>query len=301
LAEERNDPHLLADALARLATAILDDQPRDAVALYERARRLFTEVGDRYGQVRCHVNIGVAYSRAGDGRAAEEAFEVALELGDSAHAPDLTGLATLNLGALYLKGGRYEHARERLEQGLRLFAAVRHETHRLVTLYNLAHLERETGNATAALERYAASSALARSLGKIDIDIGAIAGAGLLGLSLGDRRGAERALNDADQLTGARADWWFQGRELVETLRVRLAAQRGETAVAERSFRDALALAEAHDPFGAAWLVAECAASLDSCCTDLAPTIARHARRVEAMGYGALAPRYASLATQASR
>ncbi len=88
----------------------------------------------RYGQARCHIDIGTAYLRAGNRPAAESAYELALGLCRDAHAPDLAGLASLNLGVLYLRGGHHEQARERLEEALRLFTTVRNELRRLAAL-----------------------------------------------------------------------------------------------------------------------------------------------------------------------
>jgi hypothetical protein len=60
----------------------------------------------------------------------------------------------------------------------------------------------------------------------------------------------------------ARRDWWFQGRELVEALRVRLAAAAGEGERAAGCFLEAVAHAEAHDHYAAVWLGADCVGAL---------------------------------------
>jgi hypothetical protein len=59
-----------------------------------------------------------------------------------------------------------------------------------------------------------------------------------------------------------RPEWWFQGRDLVDALRIRLASERGDDAHAMRLLSEAVTLATRHDMYLAAYLVAECAPSL---------------------------------------
>jgi diguanylate cyclase (GGDEF)-like protein/putative nucleotidyltransferase with HDIG domain len=295
MAEEMGDSDLLADALKRLGTTMLESRPSEAIACFARALDLFTKAGDRYGQVRCHINAGIAHSRAGNGVAAAESYALALELGRSAHAPDLAGLASLNLGVLHLQAGRYDQARERFDEALRLFTTVKNEPNRLTTLYNLAHLARERGDAASALALYTETAALARSIGQHDVEIGAVAGAGLSGLALGRRDVSDSGVRDATALIDGRAEWWFQGRELAEALSVRAALTAGDEHLAERRFGEALALAERHDPYGAAWLVADCATPLAaSGLSSVRKTVARYVPLVEALGYAQLSARYAA-------
>jgi tetratricopeptide (TPR) repeat protein len=294
-----DDADLLADALKRLGTTMLESRPIDAIERFGQALDLFTKAGNRYGQVRCHINAGIAHSRVGNGGAAAESYALALELGRSAHAPELAGLASLNLGVLHLQAGRYEQARERLDEALRLFTTVKNEPNRLTTLYSLAHLARERGDAAAALALYRETGALARSIGQHDVEIGAAAGAGLTGLALGRTDVAEHGMQETAALLGDRPDWWFQGRELADALSVRAALASGDERLAERRFTAALSLAERHDPYGAAWLVGECAVPLAaSGLGNVQSTVARYAPLVEALGYAQLSARYSSLAAR---
>jgi hypothetical protein len=161
---------------------------------------------------------------------------------------------------------------------------------------------REHGEKEAALERYESCAALARDVGQMDIEIGARAGAGLAALTLGRRDQAERALRDAGALMESRADWWFQGKEQVGALRVLTALAAGNTAEAVRRFTDALAEAERHEPYSAAWLVAECATPLaDAGYAGVWQTVERHSKQVGALGYALLSDRYAALAELAAR
>ncbi|HKG93331.1 MAG TPA: diguanylate cyclase [Gemmatimonadaceae bacterium] len=302
MAQEMGDEHLLADALARLASVLYETRPLDAVGPAREALEICTRLGDKVGQVRCHITLGVAYTRAGEDVLAEAAYQVAYDLGRNAHAPDLAGLASVNLGVRYMRAGRYEQARERFESALRLFTTVRNNLHRLVAMYNTAHLMREHGETEAALERLESCAALARDVGQMDIEIGARAGAGLAALALGRCDQAKRALRDVNALIETRADWWFQGKEQVGALGVLTALASGDVGGAVRRFTDALAEAERHEPYSAAWLVAECATPLaDAGYAGVWETVERHSRQVGALGYALLSARYATLAELSAR
>jgi tetratricopeptide (TPR) repeat protein len=254
---------------------------------------LLGDLGDRHGQLRCYTNIGILQSRAGDVEAAERSYSTALDLGRRAHAPDLAGAASLNLGVLYMQSGTFDRARERFSEALRLFAASNNEPHRLIALFNMANLARERGDAVEALALYDASAALARTLGQVDIEIGARAGAGLASLSSGDHTAAAAALEDGLRHIGEREDWWFQGRELIEALRVRLALAGDSSPTTGAGFHDALLFAERHDQYSAAWLLGECAEALAAAGhRDVWQTVERYAPRIEALGYAPLSARY---------
>jgi tetratricopeptide (TPR) repeat protein len=260
LAESADDPALLSEACMRLGTTLLETRPAEAVGYYTRALESYSEAGDRYGQARCYINTGVAHARAGDGRAAEKAYVIALELSREAHAPDLAGLAALNLGVWYLSGARFDDAAERLEEALRLFTTVKNEHHRLGTLYNLATVALDRGDPANARDLYQSAVDLARTIGHPDLEVGALGGLGLSAFALGDRASAQLALDNAMRLIGERQEWWFQGRELVESLAVRLADGDGAERLAR--FERAHTLAEQHSPYGAACLAAECGSAL---------------------------------------
>ncbi|HWJ24279.1 MAG TPA: diguanylate cyclase, partial [Gemmatimonadaceae bacterium] len=303
LAEGADDPALLSEACMRLGTTLLETSPAEAVGYYTRALESYSEAGDRYGQARCYINTGVAHARAGDGRAAEKAYVIALELSREAHAPDLAGLAALNLGVWYLSGGRFDDAAERLEEALRLFTTVKNEHHRLGSLYNLAHVALDRGDPANARDLYQSAVELARTIGHPDVEVGALGGFGLTSLSLGDRASAQQSLDNAMRLIGEREDWWFQGRELVEALAVRLTDSDGATRLAR--FERAHALAERHAPYGAAWLAAECGEVL---LADAHPPstarveelVARYSEEAERRGYVLLGRKIGKIAAARS-
>jgi tetratricopeptide (TPR) repeat protein len=258
VAEQRDRPELLADAMMRLGSVQLVENPSSAIPLYRRALDVFTRIGDRAGQARCHINIGTASDRAGNHPAAEVSYHTAIAVASDIRASDLGGVASLNLGVLQMKTGRFEQARTRFDDALSVFSAGGHERHRLASLYNLAHLARARRDAAGALELYDASVVLAATLDQLDVEVGATAGAGLSELDLHSLRGGQEQWTRARDRLGDRAHW-FQGRELYEALSLRLAAADSPPPAAEAMLLDAVHRVEQHDPYAALWLGAECA------------------------------------------
>ena len=168
----------------------------------------------------------------------------------------------MNLGVIGMRSGDFASAHDALSDALRLYTTLRNNANRLAALYNLANLQQERGDNQAAASLYRETTALAEQLGTEDIAIGAYAGVGLAALRLRDADGARAALHSAMQLLGTRDDWWFQKRELLESLIVRLHAHAGEFDKAQARFHWAVAGLEESDGYSAAWMVADCAAEL---------------------------------------
>jgi tetratricopeptide (TPR) repeat protein len=290
-AEQSDDARLQADATMRIGSTLLGANPADAVPHYRRALDLFTRLGDRRGQLRCHINVGVACDRAGNHPAAEVSYATALDIAREVKADDLGGATSLNLGVLLMKSGRFAPARERFQEALRLFAAIGNEPFRLIALYNLAHLAREEANPAGALELYGACVSLASSFGQRDVHLGALAGAGLAELALGFAQSATQQAADASALAAGRQEWWFQGRELYDALTLKLAGVRGERAELHAAAVLALTRADEHDQYAAVWLAAECASVLRSAGADCEDLLHRYAVHARALGYEPLVER----------
>ena len=97
-------------------------------------------------------------------------------------------------------------------------------------------------------------------------------------------------------------DRWFQGREMIESLTIRAELERGNVSAAEHTFWHALSLAETHDQYGAAWLVAEVVTDLvDAGCRDAWGAAERFAPEVAKLGYASLVARYVVLRDLAQR
>ena len=285
----------MAEALTRLGTSMMDRRSDEAGEHYHRALALFRTVGDRCGEARCYINIGIIHQRAGEVVAAEAAYDRALDAATSAHAVDLAGLASLNLGVLYLRRGQTELASERYAEALERFTESSNESHRLATLYNMAHLAREGEDWATASALYDQVVAVAARIGQPDVELGARAGQALAALAVGARSVAEDAMRWIRANVEPRPEWWFQGRDLVDALRIRLAAERGDDAHAMRLLHEAVAIAGRYDPYVAAYLVAECAPSLRRSTEALLALIDQISPDVEALGFAGVAERLAVL------
>ena len=301
MAERIGERLLHAHALMRLGWTLFELGSEEAIVFYRRAQEICSEIDDRHGYVRCQISIGVSYSKVGNTAAAIDAFRSAVELGLQAGAPDWAGVAALNLGVLFMWSGRFDEARQRFDEARKLFIKLKNELHRVATIYNMGHLARESGDPTRALELYEEAASSARRLGQLDMEIGALAGAGLAGLDLNRRDYAYTAARNAETMVGERFDWWFQNRELVEALSVRVALELGRRDEAEQRFRTALAHTEPRDARCAAWLAAECAPSLIAAGADVWDFVRRFSGRADDMGYTALATRFRSLLARHGR
>ncbi len=294
-AEQANDARLLAEALTRLGTSMMDRRSDEAAVFYQRALAGFRSVNDRCGEARCHINIGIIHQRSGEVSAAEAAYDRALEAANSAHAVDLAGLASLNLGVLYMRRGQLDLAGERFEDALARFTESSNESHRLATLYNMAHLARESEDWATASTLYDQVFGVAARIGQPDVELGARAGQALAALAVGARSVAEDAMRWIRTNVEPRPEWWFQGRDLVDALRIRLAAERGDDAHALRLLHEAVAIAGQYDPYVAAYLVAECAPSLRRSTEALLVLIDQISPEAEALGFAGVAERLSVL------
>lgn len=295
MAQGLGDMQLLAEALTRLGITIEHDHPAQATEIYQRALAIYEAAGDPRGQAKCHNNLGIVYTRRAEWEPAQRELTTAIALGRSAGAPDLWGVFALNLGVVYLKLGEYDRARDLFGEALALFAAVKNSERQLYALYNLAYLDRERGAQESAAELYQVASSLAQRIGQHDIEIGAMAGAGLAMLTQGKFDAAGTAYRVAEERMKSRTDW-FQGRELMEALRVRMAVRDGRAADAAQGFSRARDLAESSDFYSAAWLTVECAELLGEFDAAFArECVTRYAERVKGLGYGEMTRRFEAL------
>jgi tetratricopeptide (TPR) repeat protein len=295
-AETFGDCALLADALNRLGNTVVSEAPSRAYAAYSRAIQIFESVGDVRGQARSYGNLGIAAQFESRLDEAVQAFDRAITVARAAGIPDVWGVAALNLGVLSQKCGDYDRARELLAEALGIFAAVKHSEFQLAALYNMAHVERELRMWDAAAELYEATSPLAQRIGQSDIEIGAFAGIGICFLELGRVDKAQEAVDEL-KLRMGRWTHWFQNRELVEALFIRMAARQGKQDEALRRFSEAVNLAESSDPYCAAWLIASCADDLIDLDANggVKASVREYSQRVRKLGYAEMTRRYDAL------
>ncbi|MBA3671965.1 MAG: tetratricopeptide repeat protein [Gemmatimonadaceae bacterium] len=301
LAESSGDSALAGEAMHRLAITLLAERSEEAVELLLRLVSRARASGEKVMEARAFLSLGVARVQTRDYDAGTEAFRAALAIAQEAQALDVAANASMNLGVLGLRGGDFEPAHEALREALRLFTTLRNNANRLATLYNLADLERERGDDATSVALYRETAVLAGQLGADDLAIGAQAGIGLAALTTNDVPAAQAALATAFVALDGRADWWFQRRERLESLIIRLDVHGGRYAAASERFHQAMERLEASDVYSAAWLVADCAADLLDHDDLVWPAVERLATHPMASQFMPLAARFTALRDMADR
>ena len=292
LAERVGDAASLAGALNRLGITVRNESPKRARSYFERALALFQRLGDVRGQARCHNNLGITAQLEMRPDYGRDSLSMAMTLARAAGMPDLAGTAAANLGVIMQRVGENDRARELYGEALALFAAVKNSELQLYALYNMANLERETGAYESGAELYEATSSLAQRIGQRDVEIGAMAGEGLCLLSLGKLERVKGHRAEIEQRM-SNISGWFQGRELVDALRVRTAVAEGRVAEAMEAFETARSQAEEFDLYSVAWLTAACADILLPHYPDeILATVQKYSGQVAALGFTDLIRKY---------
>lgn len=122
------------------------------------------------------------------------------------------------------------------------------------------------------------------------MEIGALAGAGLAELDLNSVPAAEQLAERVEAMLSTRFAW-FQGRELVEALQLRLEARRVSVSSTRARLLATLSRVEMQDPYAALWLAAECAHVFRVNTADVAAARARLLVQARAHGYTPLVQR----------
>jgi len=255
IAERCGDLTLLSDSYNRLGVSLLLSDGARARALFASALELIVPLNDVSRRVRLLHNIGLVQLASSHWNEARRSLKEAVEYARSARLIELWGRASLNLGVLAIRSGQYEEAAAPLDEALRVSGEAQHTELQLITTYNLANLARDTHHFSRARDTYELARELAERIGQSEIQLGAMGGMGLCHLSLGQLEEATRLRDQLDEACTTMPPW-FQGRELVEALAIRLAIHAGRKD-AIRLLADAALRAETHDPYAAALLIAE--------------------------------------------
>jgi tetratricopeptide (TPR) repeat protein len=255
IAERIGDPVLLCDSCNRLAVCLILSDSTRARELFHRALEIIVPLNDVFRRVRVLNNIGLLELSASRFAAARESLEAAIRFARSGKLLDLWARASLNLGVIAIRTGHYEEAKETLGEALRLGADSQQTDIQLIITYNLGYLARDQGDFRRAGEIFELAMELADRVGQFEVKAGALAGMAMCRLAVGATEQGVRIYEDLQPLAERLPDW-FQGRELIEALRIHLSLRRSKQEAYEL-FTAALALAEARDVYGASWLVAE--------------------------------------------
>ena len=278
IAERCDDPILLADSYNRVAVSNLLSDAVRARVLLERAIALVVPAGDSLRHARFLNNIGILDMMENRWSAAHDTFTTAVEFSRTTGLTEQWGRAALNLGVLAIRTADFASAPIWLSEALRLSAEAQNSEMQLIATYNFANLARDTGDLVRGRNTYELTKELAERIGQTEIQAGAISGMALCELDLG-RVDEARRLSELLAAQMSTLTDWFQGRELVEALGIRLAILDGGDEAARR-FRHALELAETRDVYGAALLTAEFGEALHELAPDeVDRAVARYAQR----------------------
>jgi tetratricopeptide (TPR) repeat protein/GGDEF domain-containing protein len=256
IAERGDDVVLLGDACNRLGVTIQWENAQRARELFAHSLEIATELGDAFRRVRGLNNIGVLETINNNPDEAGRVLRIAVDQARTAGLIESWGRAELNLGVLAGRIGDYAGASRAFSEALRLTSMVQSSEDQLYVTYNLAHLERDNARPREAADTYELVVDLAERIGQVPIQAGAYGGLGLCLLELADAAGAREALEKGDALS-VRLGEWFQGREMIEAIRLHLMIAEGDVSGAVAIFAQSLELSHARDIAGATWLVAE--------------------------------------------
>ena len=253
----------LADARQLLAAARYGTAPAEALALARDAAARGAASGNRLVAARTSLTLGDLYLRAGHLVHADEALGEALDAARGAHSAPLAAAVSRSLAELRGRQGSYGEALQWLGDAERIFSALGDPPERLRTTLLAAHVARDLGERGRAHSLYDTATSEAHSLDVAWIELAALAGAALTNGGP-DAPSTARRWERANQIIStAPPDWWFPGRELIDALGVQLALVAGHSGAAFDLFARALQRLEVVDPYAGAWMVAECADTLE--------------------------------------
>jgi len=295
IAERGTDALLIADSCNRLAVTIQLENAQRARELFNQSLEIATATGDVVRRVRALNNIGVLELISNNWNEARRMLTLAADQARTARLLEWWGRAELNLGVLAGRMGDHDGAARALAEALRLTSMVQNSEEQLYATYNLAHLERERLRLREAADTYALVTELAERIGQVEVQTGALAGLGLCRFLLGDVSAAREALERASPMMERLLEW-FQGRELMEALKIHLLLTDDRVSEAAEVFERALSAAGPSDVYGAAWLTAEFGQTFHThLAVEVDAAVREYARRPELLGNPRMQQRLSAL------
>jgi tetratricopeptide (TPR) repeat protein len=189
-----------AQQAAREAWALTPDGKSfwQAAADYEKALRLWEEVGDRQSQIDALNSLGELYFQHGRSRDAIAVCRRYLALSRALGRPRDIALSSHLLGRAYGRVGDFPHAHSAYQDALSVWRTLREPSSEISTLICLGELDEINGQSRQALECFRQGADLAHRIQDTRSEVNALNGVGWVYSSLGDlvrgRRSHERAL-----------------------------------------------------------------------------------------------------------
>ncbi len=146
-AEQSGDTWSLAFAVGGLANQAGEENAmEDAIALYDRAFKLFSESGSHQERARVLINLARIYIDLSRYDAARKSLEAAIKITDSKDCERLKALAGLMFGELEVRRRHYETARKRLQAAAGIAKALSDRVLRFRIDYWLLQVAQRSNN-----------------------------------------------------------------------------------------------------------------------------------------------------------
>ncbi len=169
---------LVANAKLREGGAILRlGQEDKAVALFEEARSIYEQAGDRAGLARSLNSLASAISDGPDPKRSMELYEQGLAIARAIGTQDLVARFLNNMAILERRSGNLRGSLSMNQEALKIRRETGDKTTAAVSLNNIGNVLLDLGDPQAATAHYEESAAMSREMG--------------------DRRGQARALHNA--------------------------------------------------------------------------------------------------------
>lgn len=179
-------PRQRVDILNRIAQSYDEYDSAFTAQHTEKAIRLSRQIGYLSGQARAYLYIGQATSTKYDYPKAEELFEVALVLADSARDASLQADVLTRLADTHYFRAHYPAALELYQRAYALYQAQKQAKPLTTAAHHIGNVYYLMGNNAAAKSYYEQELHLADSLGDLDSKAKALTGLGILAYMQGE-------------------------------------------------------------------------------------------------------------------
>jgi eukaryotic-like serine/threonine-protein kinase len=164
--EAQSAPSLVAAAKLREGGAMLHQgRVKEAISLFEDARRLYTEAGDRGGVARALNNLAASISGGSDTHRASVLYQEGLAMARTIGNQDLVARFLNNLAIEKRKAGDLQTSLQMNQESLALRREMGDRTNVAVSLNNIGNVLLDLGDIKEASDYYERSTELSREIG----------------------------------------------------------------------------------------------------------------------------------------
>ncbi|MFB9719600.1 AfsR/SARP family transcriptional regulator [Planobispora longispora] len=238
-ARRRGNPAHVADTLDELGKLRRErgDLPA-ALAYAQNCLKVRQEIGDIGGEVRGHINLGVAHHLMGSTDEAAHHYGIALTAAEQAGDRLAQGYALANLAAVHREAGRYDDAQACNAASVKLCRELGDNPGQIDALDDLATTHRAAGRFGESLEALTGALEIAERIGYVTRVANLLCEIGETRLAGNDAVGGIAPVTRAVGIFGETSDRYGRGRAL--RLLGRLYRSAGDAESARRCWEEAL-------------------------------------------------------------